>query len=177
MLSSTDIDLANPAVLLWMAQALERRIRRWEKAPHAPPSTSRAYSMDRRGILSNSGISLSTAGLEASRNRIQQGDQNVSHEYVAARATMRLGDVKRAQGHFDEAIKRYEEVLQVKEWKGELWPEALYFVGESLSEQGKEKEGICLLPAHLCPLSPLQGMDRQSLSALRRNLREAGLER
>ena len=59
---------------------------------------------------------------------------------VAARATMRLGDVKRVQGHFDEATKRYEEVLQVKEWKGELWPQALYFVGESLREQGKEKE-------------------------------------
>jgi lipopolysaccharide biosynthesis regulator YciM len=59
---------------------------------------------------------------------------------VAARATMRLGDVKRIQGHFDEAVKRYEEVLQVKEWKGELWPEALYFIGESLREQGKEKE-------------------------------------
>ena len=54
---------------------------------------------------------------------------------------MRLGDVKRAKEHFDEAInKRYQEVLQVKEWKGELWPQALYFLGESLREQDKEKE-------------------------------------
>ena len=53
---------------------------------------------------------------------------------------MRLGDVKRAQGHFDDAVKRYQEVLGVKEWKGELWPQALYFIGESLREQGNEKQ-------------------------------------
>ena len=59
---------------------------------------------------------------------------------TAARATIRLGDVQFAQAHYDEAIKRYEQVLQVKEWKGELWPEALYMVAESLKSQGKEKE-------------------------------------
>ena len=51
--------------------------------------------------------------------------------------------------------KRYEEVLQVKEWKGELWPEALYSIGECLREQGKEKEAYAYLPTDLRPLPAL----------------------
>ena len=140
-LSAEDVALASPAVLLWMAQVLEKT------NPTLGESAARA-AIDNFGPTQWTGEAFLKLGNFAfDRRDWKQAETGFNKAIrtspmneVAARATMRLGDVKRAQGHFDEAIKRYEEVLQVKEWKGELWPEALYFIGESLREQGKEKE-------------------------------------
>ena len=141
VLNGEDVALASPAVLLWMAQVLKTT------NPTLGESAARA-AIDNFGPTQWSGEAFLKLGNFAfDRRDWKQAETGFNKSIrtspmneVAARATMRLGDLKRAQGHFDEAIKRYQEVLQVKEWKGELWPEALYFVGESLREQGKEKE-------------------------------------
>ena len=141
VLTSADIDLASPAVLLWMAQALEKT------NPTLGESAART-AIDKFGPTQWTGEAFLKLGNFAFDRRDWKQAETAFNKAIrtspmntiAARATMRLGDVKRTQGHFDEAVKRYEEVLQVKEWKGELWPEALYFVGESLRELGKEKE-------------------------------------
>lgn len=141
VLTTEDIELGSPAVLLWMAQVLEKT------NPTLGESASRA-AIDKFGPTQWTGEAFLKLGSFAfARQDWKQAETAFNKAIrtspmntVAARATMRLGDVKRAQGHFDEAIKRYEEVLQVKEWKGDLWPEALYDIGESLREQHKEKE-------------------------------------
>ena len=141
VLTFADIELASPAVLLWMAQVVEKI------NPALGESASRA-AIDKFGPTQWTGEAFLKLGNFAFERRDWKQAETAFNKAirtspmntVAARATMRLGDVKRAQGHFDEAIKRYEEVLQVKEWRGDLWPEALYFVGESLRDQGKEKE-------------------------------------
>jgi TolA-binding protein len=141
VLTPADVDVASPAVLLWMAQVLEKT------NPTLGESAARA-AIDKFGPTQWTGEAFLKLGNFAFARRDWKQAETAFNKAirtspmntVAARATMRLGDVKRAQGHFDEAIKRYEEVLQVKEWKGDLWPEALYYVGESLSDQGKEKE-------------------------------------
>ncbi len=141
VLSTTDIEVASPAVLLWMAQVLEKT------NPTLGESASRA-TIDKFGPTQWTGEAFLKLGNFAFERRDWKQAESAFNKAirtspmntVAARASMRLGDVKRVQGYFDEAIKRYEEVLQVKEWKGELWPEALYFIGECLKDQGKEKE-------------------------------------
>jgi TolA-binding protein len=141
VLSAEDIPLASPAVLLWMAEILEKT------NPPLGESAARA-AIDNFGPTQWTGEAFFKLGNFAfDRRDWKQAETGFNKAIrtspmndVAARATMRLGDVKRVQGHFDEAVKRYQEVLQVKEWKGELWPQALYFIGESLREQGKEKE-------------------------------------
>ncbi|HEY5779208.1 MAG TPA: tetratricopeptide repeat protein [Terrimicrobiaceae bacterium] len=141
VLSAGDVELASPAVLLWMTQVLEKT------NPTLGETASRA-AIDKFGPTQWTGEAFLKLGNFAFERRdwkeaevgFNKAIRTSPMNEVAARATMRLGDVKRIQGHFDEAVKRYEEVLQVKEWKGELWPEALYFIGESLREQGKEKE-------------------------------------
>jgi TolA-binding protein len=141
VLSSADVSLGSPAVLLWMAQVLEKT------NPTLGESAARA-AIDNFGPTQWTGEAFLRLGNFAFERRdwkqaetgFNKAIRTSPMNTVAARATMRLGDVKRTQGQFDEAIKRYEEVLQVKEWKGELWPEALYFIGESLRDQGKEKE-------------------------------------
>ncbi|HEY5743702.1 MAG TPA: tetratricopeptide repeat protein, partial [Terrimicrobiaceae bacterium] len=140
-LTSADVELASPAVLLWMAQILEKT------NPTFGESASRAV-IDKFGATQWTGEAFLRLGNFAFLRRDWKQAETAFNKAIrtspmntiAARATLRLGDVKRAQGDFDEAVKRYEEVLQVKEWKGELWPEALYFIGESLREQGKDKE-------------------------------------
>jgi TolA-binding protein len=141
VLSADDLALASPAVLLWMAEVLEKI------NPALAESAARS-AIDNFGPTQWTGEAFLKLGNFAfNRRDWKQAETGFNKTIrsspmttVAARATMRLGDVKRTQGHFDEAIKRYEEVLQVKEWKGELWPEALYFIGESLRQLGKEKE-------------------------------------
>ena len=140
-LTQADIELVSPAVLLWMAQVVEKT------DPALGESASRAV-IDKFGPTQWTGEAFLKLGNFAFERRDWKQAESAFNKAirtspmntVAARATMRLADVKRAQGHFDEAVKRYEEVLQVKEWKGDLWPEALYYVGESLKDQGKEKE-------------------------------------
>jgi tetratricopeptide (TPR) repeat protein len=141
VLTAADVPLASPAVLLWMSQVLEKL------NPALAESAARA-AIDNFGPTQWTGEAfLKLANFAYERRDWQQAENGFNKAIrtspmntVAARATMRLGDVKRAQGHFEEAVKRYGEVLQVKEWKGELWPEAIYFIGESLRDQNKEKE-------------------------------------
>jgi TolA-binding protein len=141
VLAPADIALASPAVLLWMAQGAAKT------DPALAESAARA-AIDNFGPTQWTGeafLRLGNFAFEkrdwnqaesAFNNAIKSSPMNMT----AARAMIRLGDVQFAEARYDEAIKRYEQVLQVKEWKGELWPEALYMIGESLRTQGKEKE-------------------------------------
>ena len=139
--SAEDVALASPAVLLWMAQVLEKtNPTLGESAARAAIDNFGPTQWTGEAFLKLGNFAFDRCDWKQAETGFNKAIRTSPMNEVAARATMRLGDVKRAQGHFDEAIKRYEEVLQVKEWKGELWPEALYFIGESLREQGKEKE-------------------------------------
>jgi tetratricopeptide (TPR) repeat protein len=140
-LTSADIELASPAVLLWMAQVAAKT------DPALAESAARA-AIDKFGPTQWTGEAFLRLGNFAfekkdwkqAESAFNKAIRNSPMNTTAARATIRLGDAQFAQARYDEAIKHYEEVLQVKEWKGELWPEALYMVGESLGTQGKEKE-------------------------------------
>jgi TolA-binding protein len=142
-LSAADIDLASPAVLLWIAQVSAKTDPALaESAARAAikkfgPTQWTAEAFLRLGDLAFEKRDWKAAE-SAFTNTVKTSPMNEN----AARATIRLGDVQFAQARYDEAIKRYEEILRVKEWKGELWPEALYMIGESLRAQGKEKESF-----------------------------------
>jgi TolA-binding protein len=47
----------------------------------------------------------------------------------AAAVQKQLGDTYRLMKRYDEAIAAYNKLLSVKEWRGSLWPEALYWIG------------------------------------------------
>lgn len=144
-IGEADLPFASPAVLLWMAKIKEKddpklaeaSVRALiEKFP-VSPSTGEAWL--RLGDLAYARKDLKQAGTAYAKVI-----KLVPSDPISARANMRLGDIARAQKRPDEAIKRYEEVLQVKEWKGEIWPEALYQIGESLRDQGKDRESYAM---------------------------------
>jgi tetratricopeptide (TPR) repeat protein len=136
-----DVEAGSPAVLLWIAQVASRA------DPALAESAARA-TIDKFGPTQWTGEAFLRLGdLAFEKRNWKQAETaynkaltNSPMNEIAARATMRQGDAQFAQAHYDEAIKRYEAVLQVKEWKGPAWPEALYMIGESLKNQGKEKE-------------------------------------
>lgn len=57
-------------------------------------------------------------------------------------ARKRRGDVYRLQGNYDRALEAYKEVLGIREWRGELTPEALYCSGVCKMELGETAEAF-----------------------------------
>jgi TolA-binding protein len=57
-------------------------------------------------------------------------------------ATLRLGELRRKQKNYDEAMEFYNMVLAVKEWRGETWAEALYRIGDLKREQNDHREAF-----------------------------------
>ena len=55
-------------------------------------------------------------------------------------AHIRLGQIHLARKAYDLAVEEFTLVLGVKEWKGDLWPEALYGLGEVRLAQGNAAE-------------------------------------
>jgi TolA-binding protein len=60
----------------------------------------------------------------------------------AGLAQKRLGDVYRLQKQYATAIDAYNTVLGVREWKGPMWPESLYWIGVCQLEQNKVAEAF-----------------------------------
>ena len=60
----------------------------------------------------------------------------------AGEAQKRLGDMSRDRGDYAAAIEAYNTVLQVKEWRGPLWPECLYNIGACHLAQKKPQEAF-----------------------------------
>ncbi|HEY5952900.1 MAG TPA: tetratricopeptide repeat protein [Terrimicrobiaceae bacterium] len=141
VLTAEDIPLVSPAVLLWMADVLaQTNPPLGEKAARAAIDNFGPTQWTGEAFLKLGNFAFDRRDWKQAEGGFSKAIKTSPMNEVAARATMRLGDVKRTQGHFDEAAKRYGEVLQVKEWKGELWPEALYATGECLREQGNDKQ-------------------------------------
>jgi tetratricopeptide (TPR) repeat protein len=58
----------------------------------------------------------------------------------AANALMMLGEIHKQKRQYAEADKFYKDILGVKEWRGPLWPRALYERGECARFQRKFQE-------------------------------------
>jgi tetratricopeptide (TPR) repeat protein len=57
-------------------------------------------------------------------------------------ARKRRGDVFRMQGKYDQALEAYKEVLAIREWRGELTPEALFYSGVCKMKLGETEEAF-----------------------------------
>ena len=57
-------------------------------------------------------------------------------------ARVRAGDALRLQGRFEEAISLYEEVLSAREWRGELTPQVLFWMGSCRKALGQWEEAF-----------------------------------
>jgi tetratricopeptide (TPR) repeat protein len=140
-LTSADIEFASPAVLLWIAQVTATTDTLLaESAARLAIDKFGPTQWTAEAFLRLGELAFEKRDWKRAESAFNKSIRNSPMNASASRATMRLGDVHFAQARYEEAIKRYEEILQVKEWKGEIWPQALYMIGESLRAAGKEKE-------------------------------------
>ena len=140
-ITSADVPIASPAVLLWMAKLAEKSDPALaEKAARAAIDNFGPTQWTAEAFLSLGNLAFEKRDWKRAESAFNKAVRSSPLDEKAARATMRLGDMRFAQGRYEEAIKFYEQILQIKEWKGELWPEALYMIGESLKAQDKAKE-------------------------------------
>ncbi|MBN2448872.1 MAG: tetratricopeptide repeat protein [Lentisphaeria bacterium] len=93
-----------------------------------------------------------SARMFLARRAIENGDTAAAEEQLrsirevfatsleAARALMLLGGMYMKQRRFSDADRCFQDVLGVREWRGPLWPEALYARGECAREQRQYNE-------------------------------------
>jgi tetratricopeptide (TPR) repeat protein len=133
---------ASPAVLQSMLDlAKERkdaafalRVARYMIATY----TETDYALDARMVLAKDAIEAARASPDAREVAALQAEAVKHLEVVrevfattstAGDALVLLGQLYIDQKKYDEALKSYKAVLEVKEWRP-LWPEALYGCGE-----------------------------------------------
>lgn len=135
---STDmVEAGSPAVLLWLADLLEQR-----EQPELAAVAYRRILDDFRDSEATVTAAVQLGTLEFSRGNLEEAMELYRRVYEnyptsdwTGTAVMRMADILYQQEKYEEAAARYEEIVLVREWKGPLWPEALF------------KNGLCILRA------------------------------
>ncbi len=138
------ISNASPAVLSWMSEIFAER----DNIDNAFLAAERIMKDFPQTQWTPK--ALATLGmLEGKRGNKDKAKEyyNEIYEYYptseyAGEATMQLADMEVGEGKYEEAIPKYEEILMVREWRGRLWPEALYKLGISKFEMGEVQEAF-----------------------------------
>lgn len=89
------------------------------------------------------------ADVEISAGRFEEAEallaeliRRYPRQPAAGAAQKRLGDIARLQGHNESAILAYNTLLSVREWRGPLFPEALYWIGVCHLDAGNPREAF-----------------------------------
>lgn len=134
---------ATPAVLEWMGRASVSNVPDVARAAFEKSVTQYPDSPWAGDCI------LAWAELEAAANQ-QSKALELFERYIASFPTSgkagiavkRSADLLASMKKYDEAIQKYLRVLEMREWRGPLWPESLYAVGVALLNQGKLQEAF-----------------------------------
>jgi len=139
----TELRHASPAVLEWIGRislerqsdlariALEKVVEEFSESPWVEDALASWAELEAKRGNSPRALAL----FERLFDSFPTGNK-------AGLAVKRAADMKCALKRNDEAIKDYLRVLEIREWRGPLWPECLYQVGAVLQGQGKLQEAF-----------------------------------
>jgi tetratricopeptide (TPR) repeat protein len=140
---SMDLADASPAVLEWVG-----RIRASTRPDFARTAFEKVVEEYTESPWAEQALA-NWAELEAAGGDVQRALQLFERQFeayptspLAAQAAKRIADMHFALRQFEPAMEAYMRVLEVKEWRGPLWPEALCQIGSILVEQGKLQEAF-----------------------------------
>ncbi len=128
IVTDENIQFAGPSVLQLMideaAKVGNKELARKAAEEMIKSFTETDYALDAR-------MFLATQAIQSKEYDIAEKHLNVIREVFAssgqaAEALNILGRMYLEQKKFDKADDAYKSILSVKEWKGKLWPEALY---------------------------------------------------
>ena len=138
LISRKMVEAGSPDVLLWLGDLLEQRDnlalaalayqRVMEDFPDTPATVT---SYVKLGTLE-----FDQGNLDRAMDLFTTVYENYPTSEWTGKAVIRMGDILFRQEQYEEAAVRYEEVVLVREWKGPLWPEALYKNGLSILRGG-----------------------------------------
>ncbi|MCO5044539.1 MAG: tetratricopeptide repeat protein [Kiritimatiellae bacterium] len=137
------LEFATPAVLEWMGRTTAAR---------NPTLARKAFEKSVKEFpdsLWAGDCILEWAELEAASDQYAKA-QALFDRYMtsfptaekAGAALKRSADMLVALKKYPEAVENYLRILEMKEWRGPLWPESLYQIGFALMEQGKLQEAF-----------------------------------
>jgi len=138
-----DIKHAPPAVLEWMGrvsasrqpdfarQVLEKVVEEFSGSPWVEDALSTWASME-----------ASTGDYTKALSLYERLFEQFPMSLKAGAALKNIADMKFQMRRYEEAKNNYLQVLEIKEWRGPLWPESLYQVGQVLLTEGKLQEAF-----------------------------------
>lgn len=142
-LKEDDLPHASPAVLIWIGQ---------ETQAEQPGLARKAFQ---RVLDAHAGTEwtepalFELAEMEAGQKQFKRAAELFASVHGrfptserAGMAMKREGDMLLEQRKFKEAVATYEKVLQVREWRGPLWPESLYQIGVCRMMEGNIREAF-----------------------------------
>jgi len=136
-LQESDADAASAAVLL----AAARRALPSDPA-RATDWATRAYERSGWGPFAADALAVLAEAETVQDNTLEAVGawqvlvQRFPASSHAQTAWLRQGDLQRKRGAYGSAIRAYQEVLKVREWRGVAWAEANYKIGLSHLEAG-----------------------------------------
>jgi TolA-binding protein len=138
-----DLPFASPAVLIWVGQRAQA---------DQPGLARKAFQRVVDVYGGTEWIETATfelAEMEAGQKQFKRAAELFAqaHERFptserAGLAMKRQADMMLEQRKFKEAVALYEQVLQVREWRGPLWPESLHQIGVCRMMEGNLREAF-----------------------------------
>ena len=141
--AEADLRNASPAVLEWIGRisatrqpdlartALEKVVEEFPESPWVEDALASWADLEASGGNTTKALSL--------YERLFDGYPTGAK---AGLALKRAADMKVAMNRGDEAMADYLRILEIREWRGPLWPEALFQIGQLLQAQGKLQESF-----------------------------------
>lgn len=138
------VQAASPEMLLWLANLLEQR----DQLDLAAVAYQRILD-DFTETLETVTAYIKLGTLELNRENPDNAmmyfrtvyEQYPTSEWTGT-AAMRMADILYQQEKYEEAAEIYEEIVLVREWRGPLWPEALYKTGLCILQGGDTKKAF-----------------------------------
>lgn len=138
------LEAASPNVLLWLGDLLEQR-EQTNLAARAYQRIVEAFRESEATVIAY----VKWGQLEFNQGRLDDAlglftsvYENYPTSDWTGTAVMRIADILYQQENYEAAAQRYEEIVRVRQWKGPLWPEALYKMGLCLLRKGNPEKAF-----------------------------------
>lgn len=141
--ADTDLRHASPAVLEWMGRisttsqtelartALEKTVEEFPNSPWVEDALASWADLEAAQGNKTKALSL-----------YERLFDNYPTGAKAGLALKRAADLKASMNRSDEAKQDYLRILEIREWRGPLWPESLFQIGQLLQAEGKLQESF-----------------------------------
>ncbi len=141
--TKNDIAVASPATAVWIGQLMRKKEPElaqlaFERVIAEFPESDECGE----AFMQLAEMAAAAGDIEKAVGYLEQIKRRFPTYESAARALVMQGDLLRKLERYAEAAERYDTVLQVKEWRGPLYPECLYKIGLCRMQMGEYREAF-----------------------------------